>query len=269
MQTSHIAHVARSSRDTTPVRILARVGFAVNGVVNAVIGIIAIGIAVSRGGSADQSGAFAAIAAHPGGAVALWIMSIALAALGLWYVVGAFLHRSGEGAKKAATMAVEVGKGVAYGALAATSFSFVVGTGNDSAEQSTSMTANLLSTPGGVVAIVVVGLLFGAIGAYMVRKGVTRGFEEDITVPSGRAGRGVRALGVFGYVARGVALFIVGILFVIAAFTVDASKATGLDGALKSIADLPFGQIILVLVGLGFIAYGAYSVLRARLAKLS
>jgi hypothetical protein len=59
------------------------------------------------------------------------------------------------------------------------------------------------------------------------------------------------------------------VLFVVAAVTADSSKATGLDGALKSLASLPFGQVLLVLVGLGFIAYGAYSVARARLAKLT
>lgn len=87
-------------------------------------------------------------------------------------------------------------------------------------------------------------------------------------MPGGKAGVAVTALGVFGYVARGIALFAVGALFVVAAFTVDPSKATGLDGGLKSLAGLPFGQAILVLVGLGLIAYGVYSGLRSRLAKL-
>ena len=270
MDMPDVTGVARGTRITKAVRFLARVGYAMNGVVNVIIGIIAIGIAVSAGGggSADQSGAFGAIAATPGGLVLLWFISIALAALGLWYLLGSFATRGGDKKKKAADIAVTAGKGVAYLALAFAAFGFVLGAGADSSNQASSTTAQLMATPGGVILVVLVGLLFGGIGVYMVRKGVTRGFEEDITVPSGRAGKGVKALGVFGYVARGIALFIVGALFVAAAITFDPSKATGLDGALKTLADLPFGKVILVIVGLGFVAYGAYSFLRARLARL-
>ena len=260
---------ARSTRNSTPLRAVARTGYAMNGVVNAFIGFIAIGIAVSGGGSADQSGAFAAIGSNPIGAIALWFIAIALAALGIWYLIGAFLNRDEDKKKRAANMAIEVGKGIAYLAFAATAFGFAVGTGSDSSQQSSSLTADLLATPGGVFLVVVIGLVICGVGAYMVRKGLTRKFEEDITMPTGTAAKGVRALGIFGYVARGVALFIVGVLFVVAAFTADSSKATGLDGALKALASLPFGQVLLVLVGLGFIAYGAYSVARAKLARLN
>ena len=48
-------------------------------------------------------------------------------------------------------------------------------------------------------------LLFCGVGISSVHKGVTRGFEEDITVPTGSAGKAVRAVGSIGYVARGIA----------------------------------------------------------------
>jgi len=144
-----------------------------------------------------------------------------------------------------------------------------VGSGSDSAGQATSLTAQALATPGGVILIIVIGLVVCGIGGYMVWKGVSRGFEDDLDVPSGKTGTVVKGAGVLGYVARGIALFVVGVLFIVASATSDASKASGLDGALKALADLPFGKVILVIVGLGFIAYGVYSVLRSRYAKLS
>ena len=266
--TNSVKNAARSSRTSSPVRFLARGGFAVNGAVNAVIGIIAIGIAVSGGGSADQSGAFGAIASNPGGVVVLWVTAVALAALGLWYLVGSFFLHADDTKKRAVKIAIDAGKGIGYLALAGTALGFAVGSGGDSSQQSTSFTATLLSNPGGVILIVVLGLAICAIGIYMIHKGVTRGFEDDIRMPAGTTGKGVRVLGTAGYVARGIALFIVGVLFAVAAFTADPEKATGLDGALKALAGLPFGKILLVVVGLGFIAYGAYSVARARYAKL-
>ena len=55
---------------------------------------------------------------------------------------------------------------------------------------------------------------------------------------------------------------------VVAALTHDPEKASGLDGALKSLADLPFGTFILWLVGAGLIIYGVYCFARARYARV-
>jgi type IV secretory pathway VirB2 component (pilin) len=71
-----------------------------------------------------------------------------------------------------------------------------------------------------------------------------------------------------GYIAKGIALGVVAILIGVAALTHDASKSTGLDGALKALADLPLGMFALVLVGIGLVAYGLYCFVRARRAHL-
>ena len=71
-----------------------------------------------------------------------------------------------------------------------------------------------------------------------------------------------------GYIAKGIAVGVVGVLFVVAALTHDPEKASGLDGALKSLADLPFGTFILWLVGAGLIIYGVYCFARARYARM-
>ena len=68
--------------------------------------------------------------------------------------------------------------------------------------------------------------------------------------------------------AKGVALAIVGVLFVTAAVQADPSKATGLDGALHTLRDQPAGVIMLVIVALGFVAYGIYSFARARFGRI-
>ncbi|WP_409156588.1 DUF1206 domain-containing protein [Lacisediminihabitans sp. H27-G8] len=48
----------------------------------------------------------------------------------------------------------------------------------------------------------------------------------------------------------------------------DPTRASGLDGALRALAGMPFGEFILVLVGIGFISDGLYSEFRARCARL-
>ena len=59
------------------------------------IGYLAIRIAVgSGGGNADQSGALAAVAAKPGGIVALWVAAVAFLMMALWRLVETALGRS-------------------------------------------------------------------------------------------------------------------------------------------------------------------------------
>ena len=114
----------------------------------------------------------------------------------------------------------------------------------------------------------IIGLVVFGIGVFFVVRGITKKFTKDLTVPSGPTGRAVVGLGVAGYIAKGVAVAVVGVLFVVAAFTLDPSKASGMDGALLSLAALPFGVVILIVVGAGLIAYGIYLGARARWGHL-
>lgn len=263
-----VTSAARSASTSPLLQVLARGGYAVNGLLHLLIGGIAIGVALGRGGEADQSGALSGLAATPGGVFVLWTVVVGLAALGLWQVVEAILVPARDEKRKWAHRVAELGKAVAYLAVAGTAFTFAMGGSSDSGSDAQGFTSMLLGTPGGIVVVVLVGLGVVAIGGFFVFKGVTRKFTEDLTVPSGPAGKAVEALGVAGYVAKGIALGVVGLLFLVAAFQVDASESAGLDGALKSLVGLPFGPVILIIVGGGLIAYGLYSFVRARRANL-
>jgi hypothetical protein len=76
----------------------------------------------------------------------------------------------------------------------------------------------------------------------------------------------VRA-GVLGYIGKGVALVLVGTLFVSAAVNNSSIKATGLDGALRSLRRQAYGPWLLTAVGLGIAAFGLYNFARARHAR--
>ncbi|WP_289489995.1 DUF1206 domain-containing protein, partial [Klebsiella pneumoniae] len=75
-----------------------------------------------------------------------------------------------------------------------------------------------------------------AVGVAFVVRGITRAFEKHLIIPGGTAGRGIRVFGTVGYVAKGIAVGVAGILFVVAALTHDPGAASGLDGALRSLA---------------------------------
>ena len=100
-------------------------------------------------------------------------------------------------------------------------------------------------------------------------KGLRRGFKEELFHFEGtRRGRLIDSLGVTGHVAKGVALDLTGLLFIIAAARHRPDESTGLDGSLKALQGHPFGPTLLVAIGAGFIAYGIFALIRARFGRM-
>jgi hypothetical protein len=258
-----------AAQDSTAFRLAARVGYVVLGLVHVVIGMIAVSIAAGAGGGeADQSGAMEQIARVPFGVVVLWVIAVGLAALGVWRVGEAVVERDPDAKRRWGRRAKEVGTAAAYFAIAGTALVYALGGSCDSSESTRSFTAGLPAIPAGVGLVVLLGLLVLGVGVAFVGRGARRDFEKQLSLPAGAVGGGIRALGVVGYVAKGVAVAVVGVLFVIAALTHDPEKAGGLDSALRSMAELPFGRVLLWLVGAGLVIYGVYCFARARYARL-
>jgi len=150
--------------------------------------------------------------------------------------------------------------------LAFTAFQFARGGGKASTEQNVGMSARLMQSGGGKAVLVVAGLVIIAVGAYHVYKGAGKKFLDDLH----RTGlpRLATPLGVVGYIAKGLAIAGAGVLVIVATFTTDPAKASGLDGAVKTLGAAPFGQILLVAAGVGIIAYGVYCFVLARYGRM-
>lgn len=224
-----------------------------NGIVHFAIGAIALGVAFGGGGSADQSGAMRAIGDTPLGAIALWAVGIAMVGLALLAFLTAVAEsrRGWKGALK------EAGRGIAYAAVGATALVAAGGGSSDGESQTESFSAELMANPFGAVLVGLIGAGIAAIGVYFVVKGARKKFREDVAPPA-RWQRLVDMLGTAGYVAKGVAVVIVGALFVIAAVRHDPEEAGGLDGALQSLTTVPGGVVALVAIAIGLMLYGVY-----------
>ena len=75
-------------------------------------------------------------------------------------------------------------------------------------------------------------------------------------------------LGVTGYVAKGAAYGIAGILFLVAAVQYDPDKARGLDATLAVLSQQAYGPWLLALTALGIAAYGLFSIVQSRYRKV-
>ena len=78
----------------------------------------------------------------------------------------------------------------------------------------------------------------------------------------------MRRVGKLGLSARGVVLITLGILAINAARHHDSSEVQGVDGALRELAEQPYGSYILGGVALGLIAYGLYLAFNTRYRRI-
>ena len=259
---------ASAAQDSRVFEILARIGYIVLGIVHIVIGVIAISIVTGAGGEADQGGAMEQIRDTPIGVLLLWVIVIGLLALAIWQITEAVLERNPDTKMKWGYRIKYVGTAVAYLAIAWTALVYALGGESDSSEASQSVSAWLMATPGGVIVLDLIGLIIGGVGIAFIIRGFTRGFKKHLALPDEPAETGIVTFGVVGYVAKGIAITIAGALFVIAAVTQDPEKAGWLDGALHALAVLPFGDVILWMVGAGLVIYGVFCFARSRYAMM-
>jgi hypothetical protein len=84
-----------------------------------------------------------------------------------------------------------------------------------------------------------------------------------------RTRQAARRLGQAGYIAKGIAFGIVGLLLADAAVTHNPAKSRGLDAALRTLIAQPFGKFLLFLVAIGFAAFGIYCFFQARYRKVT
>lgn len=263
-----VKDAVRDVETSAPLRALARGGYAASGAVHALIGVIVVAISLGGSGDSDQSGAFLAIAAAPLGFVALWALAVLLWALGVWHALQAVLISRASDVKKWGIRVSEGGQGVVFLALGTVAASVALGARPSGDESAQAASRGVLNLPGGtwLLALVGVGITIG--GIVFVVMGVLRSFTKKISLPPAPLGTLITVLGVAGFIAKGVALGIVGVLLLVAAAKVDAESAGGLDGAIQALLGVYLGPLLVALVGAGFIAYGVFCFFRARYARL-
>ncbi len=253
----HVQQAASRAGDHPLIEKGARLGYAASGVLHLLLAWVTVQLAWTSGGEqADQSGALQQLAGNGFGKALLWVLLVGFVLLALWQATEAIAW--GEAADRAKAAA----KAVVYAVLAVTTVSVLSG-GSGGGSQST--TGGLMSSGFGRVLIGLVGVGVVVVGGYHVVKGWTEKFLEDL---ESSPAPWVRTAGRVGYIGKGAALAVVGVLLVVAAVQSDPEKAQGLDAALHALAGLPFGPVLLTLVALGFAAYGVYSFGRGRHAKV-
>jgi hypothetical protein len=245
---------------------LVRVGLVSYGVVHLLVAWIALNLAFGRRGDASPNGALKEVARQPLGEGLLWVMAVGFFALTIWQLIEATVGRDDpnrEGNVKG--RARSAGRAAVYLALGLLSIGIAVGSSSaQSGQGEETRTAELIALPIGQILVAAVGAAVLGVGINQIVKGVRQKFVEDL---DRNVSQGVRRLGSVGYISKGIALAIVGVLFGWAAFTYDPEKAGGMDAALATIKNQPAGTVLLVAMAVGIACFGVYCFAWARFAR--
>jgi hypothetical protein len=260
-QEEKVAEVRRSR----PYHVLVGVGLVSYGLLHLVIAWIALQLVFGRRGDASQQGALSQLARQPLGAALLWVMALGLFTLTVWQAVEATIGRDqGDRDGRMRRRLSSAGRAVVYLALGVLAIGVAVGSASKSGKGEETLSAKLMSVPFGQVLVAAVGAAVIAVGVAQIVKGVKQKFTEDLDRGVRPA---VRRLGTVGYCVKGIALCIIGGLFLWAAVTYDPKKAGGMDAALTTVRDQPFGTVLLAIMAAGIACFGVYCFFWARMAR--
>jgi len=256
---------------------VARAGIAAKGVSYGLVGVLALLLALGKGGqAASRGGALKSLAHHPFGNAVLIGLALGFAAYALWRFLQAWFERCDpdESAVKVwGKRAGYVGRGLIYAGLVYSTIHIIANASSNQSqnEKAHKSTAMAFQQPGGRWLVGIAGLVLIAVAVWNLYRGLARKFEKKWRVssltPAVRRW-GARA-GVVGHISRFVVFGLIGTFVVKAAWDYRPKDAIGLDGALQKLADGAYGAWLLGLTAAGLVAYGVYCLVDARLRDVS
>jgi hypothetical protein len=252
-----------------------RIGWFAKGVVYVIAGVLALFVAAKASGwststtgdqEASPTGALKTVAHASGGSLLMWLLAVGMLIYAAWRIVSAVLP-GGTGAESWVKRIGYVVSAIIYITFALTAIALARSTnsteGNaDGNAKVTTMSGRMMEHTGGRIVVGVVGVIIIAAGIYRIIKGARVDVDDelDLSGMSPERRTWTSRLGALGEVGRGIGMGLIGFFVLRAAVTYDATEATGLDGALRRLATETWGVLVVVIVGLGFAAYGAFCI---------
>jgi hypothetical protein len=263
--------VVSRSQNRGWVRVLARVGLVAKGISYALVGILAIKVAVGDGGkTTSRTGALQAVADEWFGKALLIGLALGFAAYALWRLAQTFFEADDD-AKGWGKRAGYFARAAIYAGLTYSTVKLLTGAHEESQSgKAHKATAEAFSWPAGRWIVAAAGVAIIGAGLWNGYRAVTRNFEDKWNrgkmseVEHKWGGR----VGVVGFLARLVVFGLIGVFVVKAAIDYNPRDAIGLDGALAKLATHSYGTWLLGATAAGLIAYAVYCFVDARYRRV-
>jgi hypothetical protein len=268
--TARVTRKARRASGSPAAHFLARAGLTARGVIYILVGVVAVLVALGQSSrEADQEGALQLLAGKSYGLVSLWLLGIGFAAYALWRLSEAAFGVTGE-RPGAGPRLKSLARAIIYAGLSYLTFTVIAGTARSQSGRQQDITATAMQHTTGRVLVGLVGLVVVACGILLVVEGARKKFMKNLKTArmTARLRRAVELLGMTGTIARGLVFALAGVLVIDAAVTHKASESGGIDKALQTLRDQPFGEFLMMLAALGLLVFGVYGLCEARWRKV-
>lgn len=250
---------------------LGRVGWFAKGVVYVIAGFLALSVAAKASGwtnapasgqeEASPTGAIKTVASSSGGTALLWLLAAGMLLYAAWRVVSALLPGGTDGEAMVHRFGYFV-SAIVYSTFAVSAIGLARHSSKDPNGNTkvTDMSASIMTHTAGRFIIGAVGVIVICVGLYRMKKGLSLDVSDELNLGGLSPARlqWTKRIGAAGEIGRGVGFALVGFFLVRSAVIYSANEATGLDGALRRVSASSWGVVVVIIVGVGFVAYGAF-----------
>lgn len=244
-------------------------GYVSEGLVYVLIGGFALVAALEPSQQPNgPKGVLAKLAAAPFGDAMLALLALGLAAFVLWQGMLGILdpeHRRDRRTLK--RRAVRLGcllNGALHGVLVGEAAWRLLGFGGvaDEGHSQAAWTGRALALPFGRWMIATTGAGLVLFGLFQWYRAASRNKTDRVDLTHTRLRGVIIALGMFGFLARGVLFGVIGAFLIDAARRYDTANATGIAGALSALKGQEYGHWLLGAVAAGLISYGVFQIIK-------
>lgn len=247
---------------------VARVGLVARGIVYMLMGFLSLLVARGAHAEVDQRSVLQQVLLQQEGRLLVGLLAIGFGCYALWRFIEALGAKRRD--RTVGARVVSLVRGAIYASFAYAAVSVFNGSRQHQSSQQRRYALDVMSRSGGRLIVGLLGFAIVVVGVVAINEGLKfkfmRYFQGQNLSPAVRLW--IRDLGRVGTMARGFVFSITGILIISAAWTHNAAKATGLDGALKTLRDEPFGGLLLGVVATGLIIFGVYGLAEARYRRI-
>jgi hypothetical protein len=260
--------VDQQARRSSALEWSVRAGLLAYGFVHLLIAWVALRLAFGQGGNAATGqGALEQLAGDGLGKTTLAAMAVGFAALVLWQVIAALVgYRDRDGWSRHVMRVGAAARAITYGYFGVQAAKLVFSGSSGGGGASDSTTAKVMALPAGPFLVGAVGATVAGIGIGLVVFGWRAGFLGQLDKQARHQQRRtpIVLLGRVGYIVKGLAFVVIGILLGWAAVQHQPQRTGGLDQSLRELLGRSLGVPALVVVALGIGCFGVFLLVRSR-----
>lgn len=248
------------------IRKLARTGYVSRSLVNFIIGLFAILSGFGHTGETDSKGVLRLLLEQPFGKILVGLLIIGMSGYVLWRLIQSLLDTDSHGwsLRGLAVRGARFAGAVTFGVLTAYALSLLGILPSGGSESSTDLADSIASVVGTKPVLFIMLVVTAGIAIAHWYQAYSEGYAEHFDQKAANMDL-LHPIAKLALSARGTVFALISLLLFYRFMTVNPTELQppGLNEALDFVQQLPAGNLLLVLLGVGLLLFSAYSACEA------